>query len=157
MPISWCEISPIPTGICHFAQNAILKARFDSCRSVHPGINRGVADLGSLQAWPLENASLGHAKIAELIAETLQTRGWLIFYSHDVAEQPSKYGVSPDLLEWAVKTAKRVVASSPPLPAHLSSLQPARSSLDERSPTYPKTPQDGHAAVGARLESRVTW
>jgi len=37
----------------------------------------------------------------------VQSRGWLIFHSHDVAEQPSGYGVSPDLLEWAVSTAKR--------------------------------------------------
>ena len=47
------------------------------------------------------------AKIAELIAATVRTRGWLIFYSHDVAEPPSRYGVSPELLEWTVGTAKR--------------------------------------------------
>lgn len=83
-----------------------LESRFDSCRSGHADINTVVADLGALHAWPLENASLDRSKIAELIAETVQARGWLIFYSHDVAERPSRYGVSPDLLEWAVSTAK---------------------------------------------------
>jgi hypothetical protein len=34
-------------------------------------------------------------------------RGWLIFYSHEVAEQPGRFGVTPDLLDWAVSTAKR--------------------------------------------------
>ena len=95
-----------PYGDLSFRTKRYLEARFDSCRSVYPGINRGAADLGSLRAWPLENASLDQTKIAEIIAETLQTCGWLIFYSHDVAEQPSRYGVSPDLLEWAVRTAK---------------------------------------------------
>jgi peptidoglycan/xylan/chitin deacetylase (PgdA/CDA1 family) len=84
-----------------------LESRFDSCRSVHPGINNGVADLGSLKAWPLENAALDRAKIAALIAEAIATRGWLVFYSHDVAEQPSTYGVTPDLLDWTVSAAKQ--------------------------------------------------
>ena len=44
---------------------------------------------------------------SELIAETVQTRGWLIFYSHDVAEQPSRFGISPHLLELAACTARR--------------------------------------------------
>jgi len=84
-----------------------LEARFDSCRSGHPGINSGFADLGALDAWPLQNACLDRAKIVELTAETAQNCGWLIFYSHDVAERPSRYGVSPDLLEWALSVAKR--------------------------------------------------
>jgi peptidoglycan/xylan/chitin deacetylase (PgdA/CDA1 family) len=95
-----------PYGDLSFRTKRYLQARFDSCRSVHPGINSVVADLGSLRAWPLENASLDRARIAEIIAATLQTCGWLIFYSHDVAERPSRYGVSPDLLEWAVSAAK---------------------------------------------------
>jgi hypothetical protein len=84
-----------------------LEGCFDSCRSGIRGINSGFADLGGLEAWPLQNASIDHAKIAELIAATVRTRGWLIFYSHDVAERPSQYGVTPDLLEWAVGMAKR--------------------------------------------------
>jgi hypothetical protein len=74
---------------------------------VHPGINTGIADLGSLRAWPLESAALDRAKVAALIAEAIATNGWLIFYSHDVAEQPSTYGVTPDLLDWTVSAAKQ--------------------------------------------------
>jgi peptidoglycan/xylan/chitin deacetylase (PgdA/CDA1 family) len=96
-----------PYGDMSVRTKRYLEGRFDSCRSGHAGINAVVADLGALNAWPLENESLDRAKIAELIAETVQTRGWLIFYSHDVAEQPSRFGVSPDLLEWAVSAAKR--------------------------------------------------
>jgi peptidoglycan/xylan/chitin deacetylase (PgdA/CDA1 family) len=84
-----------------------LETRFASCRSGHAGINAEIADLGALHAWPLDNASLDRAKIADLIAQTVQNRGWLIFYSHDVAERPSDFGVSPDLLEWAVCMAKQ--------------------------------------------------
>jgi peptidoglycan/xylan/chitin deacetylase (PgdA/CDA1 family) len=96
-----------PYGDCSIKTKRYLEGCFDSCRSGHRGINSGVADLGGLEAWPLQNASIDHARIAELIAATVRTRGWLIFYSHDVAERPSQYGVSPDLLEWAVGSAKR--------------------------------------------------
>lgn len=96
-----------PYGDLSVRSKRYLEARFDSCRTCHTGINRVVAELGALDAWPLENASLDRAKIGALVAETVQSRGWLIFYSHEVADQPNRYGVSPDLLEWAVSTAKR--------------------------------------------------
>ncbi len=95
-----------PYGDLSIRTKRYLEDRFDSCRAGHPGINSGLADLGSLNAWPLENATLDRAKIAALIAETVQTNGWLIFCSHDVTEPPNRYGVSPDLLEWTVSTAK---------------------------------------------------
>jgi len=96
-----------PYGDLSIRIKRYLEGRFESCRSGHAGINSGIADLGALDAWPLQDASIDYAKIVELIAETTQTCGWLIFYSHDVAEPPSKYGVSPDLLEWAVGSATR--------------------------------------------------
>ena len=33
--------------------------------------------------------------------------GWLIFYGHDVAERPSIYGCTPDLLNYALEAAAR--------------------------------------------------
>jgi peptidoglycan/xylan/chitin deacetylase (PgdA/CDA1 family) len=83
-----------------------LEQCFDSCRSSHAGINSGIADLGSLNAWPLEDATITPAKISELIAETVLTSGWLIFFSHEVTEAPNRYGVSPILLDWALRAAK---------------------------------------------------
>ena len=44
--------------------------------------------------------------IGELIAANVRAKGWLIFYSHDVREQPSRFGVSPGLLEFSVAAAK---------------------------------------------------
>lgn len=97
-----------PYGDLSVRTKRYLEGRFDSCRSSHAGINSVVADLGALDAWPLQNSSVNRTKIAEITAETARSRGWLIFYSHDVAEQPSKFGVSPDLLELAVSTAEKV-------------------------------------------------
>jgi peptidoglycan/xylan/chitin deacetylase (PgdA/CDA1 family) len=96
-----------PFGDMSIRTKRYLEARFDSCRSGHAGLNNGVADLGALNAWPLQNACIESTKIADLMAETVRARAWLIFYSHDVAERPTEFGVTPDLLDYAVDLAKR--------------------------------------------------
>jgi peptidoglycan/xylan/chitin deacetylase (PgdA/CDA1 family) len=95
-----------PYGDLSFQARRYLETKFDSCRSVDPGINKRIADLGSLKSWALENASIDRKKIAALIADTIRCNGWLIFVCHDVGDEPSRYGIVPDLLEWAVVTAK---------------------------------------------------
>ncbi len=96
-----------PYGEMSVRSKRRLETRFDSCRSVHPGINSKTADLGSLKACPLESAAVDHAKIARLIEQTIETNGWLIFYSHDVSEHPSPFGVAPGTLDFAVRAAKK--------------------------------------------------
>lgn len=96
-----------PYGDLSLRSKRFLQTRFDSCCCVHPGINRGIADLGALKAWPLVDAAIDRAEVATLIASAVQSSGWLIFYSHEVADRPNRYGVSPDLLEFAVATARQ--------------------------------------------------
>ena len=95
-----------PYGDYSFRTKRYLESRFDSCRSLIWGVNSGIADLGALKTHALENASLDRTRIVELIAETVRTNGWLIFSSHDVDVEPSKFGVSPDLLEFALAAAR---------------------------------------------------
>jgi peptidoglycan/xylan/chitin deacetylase (PgdA/CDA1 family) len=96
-----------PYGDLAFGARRYLEMQYDSCRSVDHGINQRIADLGSLKAYALESASIDRKKIAALIAETIRTNGWLIFVCHDVTDQPSKYGVQPELLNFAVEVAQR--------------------------------------------------
>jgi peptidoglycan/xylan/chitin deacetylase (PgdA/CDA1 family) len=104
-----------PYGDLSFGARRQLEALFDCCRSVDNGINCGTANLGALKSYPLENASLDRSKIAALIAETVRINGWLIFFSHDVSDEPSRYGIDPGLLEWAVKAAKQSGAAVVPI------------------------------------------
>jgi peptidoglycan/xylan/chitin deacetylase (PgdA/CDA1 family) len=126
-----------PYGDLTIRSKRYLQARFDSCRSVHPGINVGIADLGSLRAWPLESASVDREKITWLIARTIETNGWLIFYSHDVAERPSKYGVSPDLLQCAIDAAK---TSTCVVATVAGALELIASGPTWNNPLWPKSP-----------------
>ena len=95
-----------PYGDLSFNARCYLETQFDSCRSIDHGINHRSADLGSLKSFALENASVDRKKIAALIADTVRTNGWLIFTSHDVTDQPSKYGVQPELLSFAVQVGQ---------------------------------------------------
>ena len=149
-----CETSHIPTATFPSEPSATLRVVSISCRSGHPGINRGIADLGALDAWPLQDTLIDHAQVGELIAETVRTRGWLIFYSHDVADEPSRWGVSPDLLEWAVGTAKRagcVLASVAQVSLILSA---AGLNHERHAPASPHRPNRRCPAT-ARNASRV--
>jgi peptidoglycan/xylan/chitin deacetylase (PgdA/CDA1 family) len=122
-----------PYGDLSIRTKRYLESRFDSCRSGHAGINSAVADLGALDAWPLYDASLNRIKVLRLISETVQSNGWLIFYSHDVAERPTQYGVSPALLDWAVAAAKRAGCKLPTVAEGLKLIGTHRAEVNHNS------------------------
>jgi peptidoglycan/xylan/chitin deacetylase (PgdA/CDA1 family) len=95
-----------PYGDISFGAKRFLGGRFDSCRSLTPGVNAGVADLAVLKSNALEIASIDRAGIADLIAATVRLNGWLLFASHDVTNRPSRYGVTPDLVDFALRRAR---------------------------------------------------
>jgi peptidoglycan/xylan/chitin deacetylase (PgdA/CDA1 family) len=75
-----------------------LKRRFDTCRGIYEGINTGTVDLALLRVIELYDRTLTPEKLARVLRETRERKGWLIFYTHDVAETPSWIGCSPRLL-----------------------------------------------------------
>jgi peptidoglycan/xylan/chitin deacetylase (PgdA/CDA1 family) len=95
-----------PYGDLSFHTKRYLETRFDSCRSLLRGVNEGTADLGALKTCPLENATIGRRETLAFIARAVRVNGWLIFSSHDVEDAPSKFGVTPDLLAFAVGAAR---------------------------------------------------
>jgi peptidoglycan/xylan/chitin deacetylase (PgdA/CDA1 family) len=95
-----------PYGDMSFAAKRYLERRFDSCRSGRLGLNAGSIDLGALRSWPLGNASINRARIVKLVDETVRRHGWLIFISHGLEKTPRRYGITPDLLAFAVAAAK---------------------------------------------------
>jgi len=94
-----------PYGDLSFPAKRCMAAYFDSCRSLRPGVNAGVIDLAALKSYELQNSSIGRQGILDIIAATVRQHGWLIFVSHDVDDQPSRFGTSPDLLEFTLFTA----------------------------------------------------
>jgi hypothetical protein len=46
-------------------------------------------------------------QIQDLISENVKQKAWLIFYTHDVRLNPSEYGCTPALFEFAVSQAAK--------------------------------------------------
>jgi peptidoglycan/xylan/chitin deacetylase (PgdA/CDA1 family) len=96
-----------PFGYGSFVRKRQLKTIFRSCRSIVPGLNSGAVDLQFLRAMPLIDRRIDRDGIERAFDETQTANGWLIFYTHDVADQPSPYGCSPSLLNEALEAASR--------------------------------------------------
>lgn len=96
-----------PYGLGAVWRKPQLAKIFRSSRSIIPGVNCGTVDLHYLRSTPLINHLIGDDGIERIFDELVAGRGWLIFYGHDVTEQPSPYGCTPALLRQALDAACR--------------------------------------------------
>jgi peptidoglycan/xylan/chitin deacetylase (PgdA/CDA1 family) len=96
-----------PYGEVSPRTKSLLGQRFSTVRGIVPGLNVGEVDVAQLKAVPLEARSRNHEELAKRIAEAADQKGWLILFSHDVADNPSPYGCSPEDLIFAIRTAKK--------------------------------------------------
>lgn len=95
-----------PFGRASLPRKLQLQKRFDSCRGIYEGINAGTADLGMLRVIELYDRTLTPKKLRRVLRETRERNGWLIFYTHDVAEEPSWIGCSPRLLRATIEAVQ---------------------------------------------------
>jgi peptidoglycan/xylan/chitin deacetylase (PgdA/CDA1 family) len=96
-----------PFGHGSFGRKGQLKQAFQSCRGIVPGINSHTVDLQFLRATPLVDCLISRDAIERAFDQAQTCNGWLIFYTHDVVDQPSPYGCSPDLMSHALEAASR--------------------------------------------------
>jgi len=95
-----------PFGRISLPRKLQLDDRFDSCRGIYAGINAGIVDLALLRVVELYDRTLTRDKLDRLLRETRARNGWLIFYTHDVAEPPSWIGASPRLLRETIEAVQ---------------------------------------------------
>ena len=88
-----------PYGSVSLIARHALKARFSSCRGTGEGLNNGTADLADLRVTALFGHLFDEAAIRQTIDEARARNGWVIFYTHDVTDQPSEWGCTPAQLE----------------------------------------------------------
>ncbi len=97
-PVSYA----FPYGRVSPRTKRFMAPRFSSVRGVHPGVNVGRVDLAQLNTISLEARCWDEEAIEAAIQRVRQDRGWLILYTHDVQENPSPYGSTPKMLDWAL-------------------------------------------------------
>jgi peptidoglycan/xylan/chitin deacetylase (PgdA/CDA1 family) len=88
-----------PFGALSLGAKRALAGRFASCRGIEWGLNSGTVDLAHLASTRLYHHDFDRDALRRLIDRNRTLGGWLIFYTHDVAAAPSRYGCTPDQLE----------------------------------------------------------
>jgi peptidoglycan/xylan/chitin deacetylase (PgdA/CDA1 family) len=96
-----------PYGLGSVRRKTQLAKTFRSSRGIIPGINSGTVDLQYLRSTPLTNHHIDEERIDRAFDALVDKNGWLIFYGHDVASEPSPYGCTPSLLQYALDAAAR--------------------------------------------------
>src|SRR5580692_9793223 len=94
-----------PYGHVTLGTKKHLESVVSSSRSIFPGINGPEIDLNLLRANRLYGDMSGAPHVEHLIQQNVAQKGWLIFYTHDVRPNPSEYGCTPELFEFAVSAA----------------------------------------------------
>jgi peptidoglycan/xylan/chitin deacetylase (PgdA/CDA1 family) len=106
-----CDMPPrnfaYPFGHVSPRAKAIAANSYVTARGVQPGVHVGSVDLALLKATPLYESTITEDQVANLIARTERDKGWLIFFTHGVTHSPDRWGCSPGLLDFAVRTASQ--------------------------------------------------
>jgi peptidoglycan/xylan/chitin deacetylase (PgdA/CDA1 family) len=85
-----------------------LEKHFICCRGGGQTSNVGTVDLNLLKAYFLDKRNqVDINSVKKLIDHNTSCRGWLIFATHDVSDNPSPYGCTPKFLEEVVEYAVR--------------------------------------------------
>lgn len=92
-----------PFGAETLAIKKFLGQEFRSARGIGHGLNTGKVDLANLKTVKLYRDRFSTQEIAKHIQQAIARRAWLIFYTHDVELEPSRYGCTPTYFETVVK------------------------------------------------------
>ena len=113
-----------PYGEASPAVKKALAGRYGAMRGVYPGINRKGDDLNLLKAVPLDGGEAGLARALAAVREAQDHPGWLIFYGHDVRENPSEWGCTPAFLKTVCNAVAEAGIAVLPVGEALSHLAP---------------------------------
>lgn len=96
-PISW----PQP------ATKRRIASLFECARAGGQSFNAGVVDLNHLEAFFIEQSRDDFNAIKQIVDDNVRAVGWLIFVTHDVADNPTRFGCNSALFERIVDYAEK--------------------------------------------------
>lgn len=91
-----------PFGAVSLSGKKILRNQYKTLRTTNPGLNYGITDMTHLRTISLCNIDFDRNQVRNAINEAVNKKAWVIFFSHDIQEQPSKWGLSPEDFAWVV-------------------------------------------------------
>jgi peptidoglycan/xylan/chitin deacetylase (PgdA/CDA1 family) len=96
-----------PYGEVSPRTKALFAKAFAVSRGIRPGVNGAVSDLAQLRAVPLESRSWKALEVERWVEAARASKGWLVFFSHDVSDSPSPYGATPAMLTHALTCVRQ--------------------------------------------------
>jgi hypothetical protein len=84
---------------------ARISKHFQCCRGSGQTHNSGTTDLNQLSGYFLEKSRHSLKAVEEQVNRNRQSRGWLIFATHDIADHPSPWGCKPEFFQDVVQCA----------------------------------------------------
>ena len=76
-------------------------------RGIRRGLNGKWFDLAQVKAIPLEARQWDPGVIEDWILKAKATKAWICLFTHDVSDDPSPWGATPEMLEHALSTIRR--------------------------------------------------
>lgn len=83
-----------PYGEASIAIKALMARHFPICRGIWARVNKGKVDFAQLKAVPLAQP-FDQAQVSNVLDDATASNGWVIFFTHDVSDDPSEYGCKP--------------------------------------------------------------
>jgi hypothetical protein len=80
----------------------LLATRFRACRGGGQIFNQRRIDLNYVSSFFLEQSRDDFDAIQRIVARNAEACGWLVFSTHDVCSNPTRFGCSPRLFEKVV-------------------------------------------------------
>jgi peptidoglycan/xylan/chitin deacetylase (PgdA/CDA1 family) len=95
-----------PISVPRFSMKHRLEKYFLCCRGGGQTINKGSADLNLLKAYFIDKRNnFDFEAVRKIIDYNTVQNGWLIFATHDVTDNPSPYGCTPQFFQRVVEYA----------------------------------------------------
>jgi hypothetical protein len=107
---------------------------FAACRSGGQTDNSGRLDLNNMQAYFLEQSRGNSDGIKAAIDACCRRGGWLIFATHDVCRQPTRFGCEPGFFAEIVRYSVNSGAEILPVSAGLAAIGATPAALAPPSP-----------------------
>lgn len=120
-----------PKSGATLAVKPALSRQFQCCRGGGQTFNAGRADLNLLNACFIDrwmNVDLDGVK--SLIDANAARKGWLILATHDVADEPTRYGCTPDFLRAVAAHGKNSGAALLPVAQACDALDASKAAGD---------------------------
>ncbi len=84
-----------PYGETRWRAKLEIVKQFGVARGVHEGVNGRLIDLSQLRAITITARGFSLAKFSRWVEIAKRRRGWIVFTTHDVRENPSDWGCTP--------------------------------------------------------------